>query len=146
MNKKSVTFYTDGSAKNNGTPNCLSGIGVYCLNTNYRYSGISEHAPHTSNRAEFAAIIHALEKGTSYMSYNEITIFSDSQYCINSVDGTWKLNKKKGKRKNLDLILMILGLMKKYTSVEYIWVRGHNGNEGNEIADGLANKAVYDNY
>ena len=55
---------------------------------------------------------------------------------------TWEKNNwaKKGGIKNLDIVKPLYEAYKK-SNVELIWVRGHNGQEGNELADQWANKA-----
>jgi ribonuclease HI len=43
--------------------------------------------------------------------------------------------------KNVDLWMKLDELVQKH-DVEWIWVRGHHGNPGNERADELANRGV----
>jgi len=98
----------------------------------------------TNNRMEITAVINAIRE-TELDSV--LTIYSDSSYVVNSLKEwiyKWKRNRwMKGKKsiKNLDLWLEYLGLSDK-RKVEFIWVRGHNGNHYNEMADKLANDAI----
>ena len=83
----------------------------------------------TNNRMELLAIIsvvNALPKGS------EVTIFTDSQYCIKAI------NSKKPKM-NLDLVNKYHQIASKLKKVSFEWVRGHNGNIWNEECDRMAN-------
>lgn len=99
----------------------------------------------TNNRMELTAPIKALE---SLPIGCEVKIHTDSQYVKNGMTFWVKGWKKKGWRsssggevKNRDLWEKLDNLNSK-VKAEWIWVRGHNGHEGNETADRLANKGV----
>lgn len=73
------------------------------------------------------------------------TIYSDSQYCVNGLT-IWhrgwmrKQWKKNGvPMPNRDLWLALHEERGRLT-VDLLWVRGHNGDPGNERADKLANE------
>lgn len=70
----------------------------------------------------------------------EVMIFSDSKYVIDSVEKKWVFGwvktAFKGK-KNKDLWLRFLDVYKKH-KVTFTWVRGHNGHPENERCDELA--------
>ena len=86
----------------------------------------------TNNRMEMLAIISAvnsLPKGSS------ITIYTDSQYSILAFTTVKKA------KKNLDLINLYHHCAAKLKSVEFVWVKGHNGDKYNEIVDSMANSA-----
>lgn len=86
----------------------------------------------TNNRMEMLAIISAinsLPKGSS------ITIYTDSQYSILA------FTKVKKAKKNLDLINLYHHCAAKLKNIEFVWVKGHNGNKYNEIVDSMANSA-----
>lgn len=91
-------------------------------------------------QAELAAIHHALKACTN-KKYN-IHIYSDSQYCVNTFNKwlkDWKYTGFYGK-KNIELIQAIDREIQKFSLVEFSWIRGHTGIDGNEIADRLATK------
>ena len=91
---------------------------------------------------ELLAVISGLE---TLKAPCEVTIFSDSRYIVDAVNKgwarRWKANgwrrNKKEKAINPDLWERLLNLLKIH-DVEFRWVKGHAGNEGNERADALA--------
>lgn len=114
-------IYTDGSCN----PNPGKGGWAYVIPAR----GVEKfgvEANTTNNRMEMRAIIEAL-KATE----GPVRIFSDSQLAIKVFNGSWR-----GK-KNLDLVVEAERLMVG-RRVTFQWVRGHNGDPGNERADYLA--------
>jgi ribonuclease HI len=73
-------------------------------------------------------------------------IFTDSEFWINVITKwapNWERNgwkKKGGEIKNLDIVREVYPLYQK-SRATLTWVRGHEGDEGNELADVWANKA-----
>ena len=73
-------------------------------------------------------------------------IYSDSEFWINVITKWslgWEANgwkKKGGEIKNLDIVREVCPLFRK-SQAELVWVRGHNNDPGNELADEWANKA-----
>ena len=86
----------------------------------------------TNNRMEMLAIISAIN---SLPRGSEITIYTDSQYAITAFT-----NVKRAK-KNLDLINLYHHCAANLKSVEFVWVKGHNGDKYNELVDSMANSA-----
>ncbi|HEX5083356.1 MAG TPA: RNase H family protein, partial [Blastocatellia bacterium] len=77
-----------------------------------------------------------------------VTLYSDSQYVINSMTKGWALRWRKNKWKrngvdvpNSDLWEKMLDLCGKH-KVTFNWVRGHAGNKENERCDQLAREAA----
>lgn len=83
----------------------------------------------TNNRMEMLAIISAVK---STPKDADLTIYTDSQYCITSFT-----NVKKPK-KNLDLINLYHHCAGHVKSIEFVWVKGHSGDEFNELVDSMA--------
>lgn len=120
--------YTDGSGTTAKKP---SGIGVY-IEEGAKKTLIAENiGPGTNNYAELCAIWRALREFSGVEK--ELLIRSDSEYAIGILTNLeWHANA------NADLVRRIrqdLSLRKRVT-IEH--VKGHEGTEGNEIADGLA--------
>jgi ribonuclease HI len=73
-------------------------------------------------------------------------IYTDSEFWINVITKWslgWEANgwrKKGGEIKNLDIVQEVCPLYRE-SQAELVWVRGHVGDEGNELADEWANKA-----
>jgi ribonuclease HI len=95
----------------------------------------------TNNRMELQAVIEALK---SIKEGNEVSITTDSQYIYNAFMKDWivrwKANKwftNKGPVKNKDLWLELDSLVGKFI-VHWYWVKGHTGNNYNEMVDKLA--------
>lgn len=134
-----ITYYTDGSASPNPGPG--------------GFSVIKELQPHilggepsgeitTNIRMEGLAIKAALQDADGA----ECQIFTDSEFWINVITKwapAWQANgwkKKGGDIKNIDIVQAIVPLYQS-SRAKLTWVRGHEGDEGNELADEWANKA-----
>ena len=89
------------------------------------------------------AVIVALKSLTK--KHIPITIFTDSQYVLNSVEKKWLDNwirtDFKGGKKNKDLWMEYHHLAKNY-SVKFVWVKGHAANIYNNRCDELATSAA----
>ncbi len=91
------------------------------------------------------AVIKALE---AIKKSSEVYIYTDSKYVLHGVTEWmagwkargWKTASKKPV-KNQDLWQEIDALVSSH-KVKFIWVKGHNGNEGNERADELARRGI----
>ncbi len=99
----------------------------------------------TNNRMELMAAIMALE---SLRKPCEVQLFTDSQYVLKGMTEWlpgwkargWKTADRKPV-KNVDLWQRLEQALAPHT-VQWIWVRGHTGDAGNEAADALANRGV----
>jgi ribonuclease HI len=132
-----VIIYTDGACHlNPGT----GGWGAVL-----RYKDVEKHISGgeintTNNRMELMAAIKSLEALTRPCS---VKLYSDSNYVIQGMN-EWIRNWKKKNWKNVknpDLWQLLDQLSTKH-KVEWIWVKGHAGIPGNELADKLAGDAV----
>ena len=78
----------------------------------------------------------------------EVTLYTDSKYVMQGIT-EWIINwKAKGWKtaarkpvKNVDL-WQRLDQARNNHQVEWVWVKGHSGHDGNERADELANRGV----
>ncbi len=134
-----ITYYTDGSASPNPGPGGFAVI----KNGKPHIIGGEPSGEHTTNiRMEGLAIKAALSDAAG----QECQIYSDSEFWINVMTKWapgWEANgwkKRGGEIKNLDIVQEVYPL---YTAsrATLTWVRGHEGDEGNEMADEWANKA-----
>ena len=102
----------------------------------------SEPGITTNIRMEGLAIKAALADANG----EHCQIFTDSEFWINVITKWapgweakgWK--KKGGEIKNLDIVQSVYPLYQD-ANATLTWVRGHEGDEGNELADEWANKA-----
>ena len=101
----------------------------------------------TNNRMELMAVIEGL---SALKRPCEIALYLDSQYVRQGITSWIKGWKAKGWRtstgqpvKNLDLWQRLDALVAgSGHHIDWHWVRGHTGHEGNERADALANRGV----
>ncbi|MCI1983565.1 MAG: ribonuclease HI [Bifidobacteriaceae bacterium] len=130
---------TDGSALSN--PNGPMGWGW--ANHNDRSHDAGGATNGTNQIGELCAVLQALR---THHNAEDLLIETDSQYAINC-STTWVHNwKKNGWRnaakkpvKNVELIKAIdFEMHNRPGSVAFKWVKGHAGNEFNEIVDDLA--------
>lgn len=137
-----VEIYADGACKGNPGP---GGWGAWL-----RYEGNEKtlsggEALTTNNRMELTAVIRALE---ALKKPCHIKIYTDSSYVQKGISEwivgwkarNWRTADKKPV-KNEDLWKTLDNLVKQH-HIEWIWVKGHAGNVGNERADALANEGV----
>ena len=132
-----ITYYTDGSASPNPGPG-----GFAVIRDLKPHILGSEDGQTTNIRMEGRALIAAIQDAGD----DKVEIYTDSEFWINVVTKWapgWQARgwtKKGGEIKNLDIVQELFEL---YTNsnVDLKWVRGHEGDEGNELADEWANKA-----
>ena len=135
-------MYTDGACRGNPGP---GGWGVI-LSYRDRDKKLSGYDPETTNnRMELTAAIEGLR---ALNRTCDIDLYTDSKYVIQGINGwieNWKTNgwKTAAKKpvKNADL-WQLLHQQDKNHRVNWHWVKGHAGIEGNELADALANQAI----
>ena len=125
--------YTDGSC----IPNPGSGGWAYEVRNSMdeiidSSSGFDKNT--TNNRMELTAVIKSLQ--SDYIKSNSVvTIRSDSQLIINTMNKNWK------KKENTDLWNDLDEYKKsKNLRCEWEWVKAHAGIEGNENVDQKANQ------
>lgn len=130
-------YYTDGSASPNPGP------GGFAVIKNRKPHVLGSEDGETTNiRMEGKALIAAINDAGK----DKCQIHTDSEFWINVVtkwapgwaDKGWK--KKGGEIKNIDIVHELYALYND-SKAELVWVRGHEGDEGNEMADEWANKA-----
>lgn len=137
-----IDVYTDGACKGNPGPGGWGALLRWNGHEKELYGGEPET---TNNRMELRAVIEAL---LALKRPSRVRLHTDSQYVANGI-GTWIHDWKrrewrtadKKPVKNVDLWKRLDELASKH-DIEWIWVRGHSGHDGNERADRLANQGV----
>ncbi|QNK63308.1 ribonuclease HI [Pedobacter sp. PAMC26386] len=136
-----IEIYTDGAASGNPGP---GGYGVI-LRSGSHYKELSGgFRMTTNNRMELLAVIEGLQ--TIKKPGEQVTIYSDSKYVVDSVEKKWVFGwVKKGfkDKKNKDLWIRFLAVYKLH-DVKFIWIKGHNDHPENERCDVLAVAASRD--
>jgi ribonuclease HI len=138
----SIEIYTDGACKGNPGP---GGWGAWMLYNGKEKTLYGGEALTTNNRMELTAVFRALE---ALKRPCNIKLYTDSSYVQKGITEwiigwkarSWRTADKKPV-KNDDL-WKTLDVLANQHKIEWIWVRGHNGNDGNERADSLANEGV----
>ncbi len=138
--KHPLRIYTDGSSR--GNPG-RGGYGVVLIWGQARKELSCGYRLTTNNRMELLAVIKALES----LNKKNIaaTIYTDSQYVVNTVEKKWLDNwiktDFKGGKKNKDL-WMIFHRLRKDFQLRFVWVKGHADNAMNNRCDELATTAA----
>ena len=123
-----IEVYIDGSSKGNPGPGG-AGIVINDASTKEILGTLGIWLGHvTNNQAEFLALKHALlELQTRGLSQHPIKTLTDSQLVVGIFSQSWKA------RANLELVMEIRDLLKEFPTLTFAYVRGHNGNHGNEL-------------
>src|SRR5215470_18224389 len=132
-----IEVYIDGSSKGNPGPGG-AGIVINDASTQAELGTFGIPLGHvTNNQAEYLALRHALIELTERgLSERPINILTDSQLVVGIFSQNWKA------RANLELVMEIRDLLREFPELTFGYVRGHNGNHGNELADSLAQQAA----
>lgn len=138
-----ITIYTDGGCE----PNPGKGSWAFVCTAPYIERSGTEYDT-TNNRMEMMAVLKAIEFGLE-MKADKITIYSDSQYVVKGFTQWMHKWAKKGWKRGDELVKndsLWRHLFKHRHAAKVIWVRGHNGNEYNEVADQIVRKAYMDQF
>jgi ribonuclease HI len=138
-----VEIYTDGACSGNPGPGGWGALLSYGGRTKELYGG--QAAETTNNRMELTAAIEALDHLTRP---SVVRLHTDSTYVrsgILSWMANWQRNgwmtKDRKPVKNADLWQRLAAAVARH-EVEWLWVKGHAGDAGNERADALANQGM----
>ena len=142
MTNQKVEIFTDGGCRGNPGPGGWGALMRYGEHEKEIYGYDKET---TNNRMELMAAIRALEV---LNRSSDISLTTDSNYVRQGITEwmagwkkrNWKTAAKKPV-KNKDLWQRLDEAVARH-NVEWHWVKGHSGHEGNERADDLANKAM----
>ena len=137
-----VTIFTDGACSGNPGP---GGWGAILISGAHEREICGGEPATTNNRMELMAAIQALE---TLKRPCKVEVHTDSQYLRKGITEWISGWKARGWRtadkkpvKNEDLWKRLDAARARHT-VDWRWVKGHNGHELNERADGLANKGM----
>jgi ribonuclease HI len=137
-----VEIYTDGACKGHPGP---GGWGALLIAGPHRKEMFGGEPNTTNNRMELKAVIEAL---SALKRPCEVIVHTDSQYVQKGISewiNGWKARgwktASKEPVKNVDL-WQALDAARSTHRIEWRWVKGHAGHDGNEHADALANRGV----
>jgi ribonuclease HI len=145
LNKKNIlTIYTDGACSGNPGP---GGWGVLLQYGDKEKTLKGGDPSTTNNRMEMTAAIKAIEAINETYT-GEIILWTDSTYVMKGITewihGWKKKNWIKSDKKsviNTDL-WKVLDNLNSQKNIQWNWVKGHAGVEGNERADELARQGL----
>jgi ribonuclease HI len=136
---QAVEIYTDGACSGNPGPGGWGAVLRYGTHVKELRGG--EGPSTTNNRMEMMAAIQALESLTRPAT---VRLHTDSTYLRNGITSWiagWQRNgwltKDRKPVKNADLWQRLTAAIAPH-QVEWLWVKGHAGDPGNERADTLA--------
>ena len=137
-----VEIYTDGACRGNPGP---GGWGALLLAGKHRKTLHGGEPETTNNRMELMAAIEALN---ALKGPRKVVLHTDSKYVMHGITEWmdnwkkrgWKTSNKKPV-KNQDLWMLLDEAITRH-EIQWKWVKGHDGNAGNEEADELANLGI----
>ncbi|WP_408873133.1 ribonuclease HI [Gluconobacter roseus] len=135
-----VEIWTDGGCKPNPGP---GGWGALLVCRGQEKELLGGHPETTNNRMELTAAAEALE---ALKRPCIVTLHTDSEYLRNGIT-RWHTGWVRRKWRNaagdpvanMDLWERILNAAKAH-EIEWLWVKGHSGDENNERVDQLATR------
>lgn len=140
-----IEIYVDGSCRANGSKNSIGGYGAVVVQDGKIIDADQQNTIEetTNNRMELCAILWAIS--TYGREESTPIVYSDSAYCVNALTNwinKWRANgwtRAGGKKlENRDLIELYDHYLNTGRKIDLRHIRGHQGHEYNEIADGLA--------
>ena len=138
----SVEAFTDGACSGNPGP---GGWGALLRFADREEEVCGGESQTTNNRMELRGAIEALR---ALEPNSRVKLYTDSQYVMKGITEwirnwkarSWKTSANKPV-KNADL-WRELDAARDQHEVDWVWVKGHAGHEGNERADELANRGM----
>ncbi len=135
-------MFVDGACKGNPGP---GGWGVLLRHGEIRKQLYGGEVLTTNNRMELTAVIKGFE---ALKKPSHVMVITDSKYVLQGMVKWLAAWKKRGWKtasrqpvKNQDLWMQLDALAQRH-EVRWQWVKGHSGHQGNEQADGLANRGI----
>ena len=139
---QTIEIYTDGACRGNPGP---GGWGALLIVGNREKTMHGGEPETTNNRMELTAAIEALN---ALSKPRNVILYTDSKYVMDGINDWmpnwkqrgWKTAAKKPV-KNKDLWQALDEAVARH-EIDWRWVKGHDGNPGNEKADDLANQGI----
>ena len=137
-----VRVWTDGSALHNGRDDCTAGAAWFSSHGAFEYARVTGVIP-SNNIAEVVAVVMALRAWHG----SNLHIITDSSYMLRLVDGGLLAAERDGwpdlpflgyeaPASLRPLFQLLLCLLRSHnSSLEFSWVKGHSGDDGNTQAD-----------
>ena len=143
--------YTDGATTGNGKANAPGGWAYVILKDGVMIAQDSGGEVGTTNqRMELTAALNACREVEKMNAFAQVKIYSDSAYLVNCWKQNWWRawqangwkNSKKESVANQDLWMGLIHFFEKVPNgYDFVKVKGHSGNEWNELVDKMAVRA-----
>jgi ribonuclease HI len=145
MNQPIATIdriYTDGACSGNPGPGGWGTV-VYFADGGTQELGGGDRGRTTNNRMEMQATIAGLEYYQASGQKEGVVLYTDSQYVINGITKWISGWKKKGWKSSTGKAVLNQDLWEELDAlnsrkIEWRYVKGHSGDEGNERCDRIA--------
>lgn len=147
-----LALFSDGACRGNPGPGAW---GILIQDTKkdiiLKSSGVEVQT--TNNRMELSGVIQGLREiiGSGFDLHRPVFVYSDSRYVVEGMK-SWVLGwKERGWKKadgkapeNVELWKTLDELSLNFSSLHFIWVKGHAGHPQNEYCDQMCNQALND--
>ena len=133
-----IHIFVDGACKGNPGPGGWGLVGFrdgQYLYHKYQHTEVRT----TNNREELKAMIEAFDDSINIYSNDQIIIYSDSAYVVNTYNKGWS------RKCNLDLWKQLDEQLKRLRNVTFSHVKGHSNVKYNERCDWFA-KEISESY
>lgn len=153
-----ITVYTDGGTRNTGNfkggkvkSTDLAAWAYLIIYDDKKFYASKGVLGATNNQMELTGLLKALQKlKSSHGNHFPITLYSDSKYIIDAINQHWldSWAKKNWRKSNGKLVLNqglwkeIYSLLKDFSQISFIWVKGHSNNVGNNFVDWALNRTM----
>lgn len=146
-----TALFSDGACRGNPGPGAW---GILVQNARgdivLKSSGVELQT--TNNRMELSGVLQGLNEILALEDidrHRPVFVYSDSKYVIDGMKSWVKNWKERGWKKadnkepeNVDLWKGLDEVASKFTSLHFIWVKGHAGHPQNEYCDKMCNQAL----
>jgi len=130
-----LQIYTDGASRGNPGPSAYAFVFVSKNDKKVIYKEADYLGETTNNKAEYHAIINALDKAAEY-TRGDIEVYSDSQLAIKQINREYRIKNDELQK----LCDKVYSLKERYASVKFIHVPREN--EFIRIADKMCNEVL----
>jgi ribonuclease HI len=127
-----VELHADGACSGNPGPGSWA-VALVCRGKMKKLSGFVPDT--TNNRMEMTAVIEGLKAMKRPVN---VTVFSDSKYVICTMSDGWKRGVNKDLWEEMDKVVAP-------HKVEWVWIKGHNGNFFNDLVDSMCCEVLKQN-
>lgn len=132
-----TTAYCDGACRVSNPGLCSCAFAIYEAGKPVSSAGFFLGPElHTNNYAEYQSLLHLLSALRS-KGLTNVVIYTDSKLVVEQVNGNWKCNKEDLKQFMYSAYAQLIAGRHQLRHI-----KGHDGNEGNELVDQLCNEVL----